>query len=262
MQGMNKDYQKAYIACMQRNRDNDGKNDIDENEIRWYLAAYNQYLGMYVGEPSISAESRLYYYPDTYDPSQNLKHYASSTTSGSVYSNDRGDDQKKNNTTRIIWAEEATTFCTLNQRQNYTGNNVPTDTWNSWDEHTIHYRCVRNLGYDETKGYGYYDNYVTGPSSKPNSGVATINPRFLNFNINSRRDDTSGELNPHTYRPDEMDNKLSGSFEINFDYHPSSSLRMSILAEPEIVSSYSYTYTEKTRTETQTRRYGQWSQST
>ena len=250
LQGMNETYQKAYIACMQRNRDNDGEKDIDDNEIRWYLAAYNQYVGMYVGEASLSAESRMYYYPETYDPSQNLKHYASSTTSGSG-----------TNATRIIWAEEATTFCSLSQRQGYTSNQPPA-SWNDWDKNTVHYRCVRNLGTVDDERYGYYDNYVTGPSTPPLSGTTTIDPRYLNFNINSRRDDTTGELNPHTYRPEEMDNKLSGSFEVNFDYHPSSSLRMSILAEPEIVSSYSYTYTEKTRTETQTRRYGQWSQST
>lgn len=248
MQGMNTDYQKAYIACMQRNRNNNGDNKIDDNEIRWYLAAYNQYVGMYVGEASLSAESRLYYYPETYDPSQNLKHYASSTTSGSG-----------TNATRIIWAEEATTFCSLSQRQGYTSNQPPA-SWNDWSKNTVHYRCVRNLGTVNE----HYDNYVTGPTSKPSSGTTTIDPRYLNFNINSRRDDTSGELNPHTYRPDEMDNKLSGEFEVNFDYHPESNMRMAILAEPAIVSSYSYTYTEETRTETQTRNsnWGRWGQST
>lgn len=248
MQGMNTDYQKAYIACMQRNRNNNGDNKIDDDEIRWYLAAYNQYLGMYVGEASLSAESRMYYYPETYEPGNNLKHYASSTTSGSG-----------ENATRIIWAEEATTYCTLKERKGYRSNQPDSD-WNGWDQDKVHYRCVRNLGTVSQP----YDNYVTGPRSKPSSGTTTIDPIYLNFNINSKRDDTTGELNPHTYRPEEMDNKLSGSFEVNFDYHPSSSLRMSILAEPEIVSSYSYTYTEETRTETQTRRstYGQWGQST
>lgn len=250
LQGMNETYQKAYIACMQRNRDNDGMDDIDENEIRWYLAAYNQYVGMYVGEASLSAESRLYYYPETYDPSQNLKHYASSTTSGSGP-----------NATRIIWAEEATTFCSLSQRQGYTSNQPPA-SWNDWSKNTVHYRCVRNLGTVNE----HYDNYVTGPTSKPSSGTTTIDPRYLNFNINSRRDDTSGELNPHTYRPDEMDNKLSGEFEVNFDYHPESNMRMAILAEPAIVSFYSYTYTERTRTETRTwtgnNWWGSWGEST
>ena len=237
MQGMNKDYQKAYIACMQRNRDNDGKNDIDENEIRWYLAAYNQYVGMYVGEASLSAESRMYYYPETYDPSQNLKHYASSTTSGSG-----------NNATRIIWAEEATTFCSLSQRQGYTSNQPPA-SWNDWSKNTVHYRCVRNLGTVNE----HYDNYVTGPTSKPSSGTTTIDPRYLNFNINSRRDDTSGELNPHTYRPDEMDNKLSGEFEVCFDAHPTSNMEKSITP-----STYNYNIKieERTVTETRPNRYG------
>ena len=237
MQGMNTDYQKAYIACMQRNRNNNGDNNIDDNEIRWYLAAYNQYVGMYVGEASLSAESRLYYYPETYDPSQNLKHYASSTTSGSG-----------NNATRIIWAEEATTFCSLSQRQGYTSNQPPA-SWNDWSKNTVHYRCVRNLGTVNE----HYDNYVTGPTSKPSSGTTTIDPRYLNFNINSRRDDTSGELNPHTYRPDEMDNKLSGEFEVCFDAHPTSNMEKSITP-----STYNYNIKieERTVTETRPNRYG------
>lgn len=239
LQGMNETYQKAYIACMQRNRDNDGMNDIDNNEIRWYLAAYNQYVGMYVGEASLSAESRMYYYPETYDPSQNLKHYASSTTSGSG-----------NNATRIIWAEEATTFCSLSQRQGYTRNQPPA-SWNDWSKNTVHYRCVRNLGTVD----GHYDNYVTGPNSRPSSGTTTIDPLYLNFNINSRRDDTSGELNPHTYRPDEMDNKLSGKFEVCFDAHPTSNMEKSITP-----STYNYNIKieERTVTETRPNRFGDW----
>ena len=166
-----------------------------------------------------------------------MKHYASSTTSGSG-----------NNATRIIWAEEATTFCSLSQRQGYTSNQPPA-SWNDWSKNTVHYRCVRNLGTVNE----HYDNYVTGPTSKPSSGTRTIDPRYLNFNINSRRDDTSGELNPHTYRPDEMDNKLSGEFEVCFDAHPTSNMEKSITP-----STYNYNIKieERTVTETRPNRYG------
>lgn len=241
MQGMNTNYQKAYIACMQRNRDNDGMDDIDDDEIRWYLAAYNQYVGMYIGEASLSPESRLYYYPETYLPYQNLKHYVSSTISG--------------NSPLILWSEEAVSFSTLSNRIDW-GNqdygNAPEvlypneDKWNGWAQSKIHYRCVRNLGTISE----HYDNYVIGPESKPSSGTTTIDPKYLNFNINSKRSDTKNELDPHTYQPDEMDNKLSGAFEVYFDSQPSSNLEKAI-TPPTIT--YTYTYTEQTASITQTR---------
>lgn len=247
LNGMKTDYQKAYVACMQRNRDNDGKKDIDDNEIRWYLAAFNQYRGIYVGEPSLSNESRLYYYPESFDITKNIKHYASSTTSS--------------RSPVIIWAEEGTSNSTLADRISWKdGNDAPEkinkQTWNGWGQKRIHYRCIRNLGIKEINGtidYNSYNNYVESThASKPNSGIVTINPQFLNLNNNSQRNyEGNGELPIHTYKPYESNNKIYGQFEVNFDYHPSSNFGMATGAV--VTKSYTYTYTEETRTETQTR---------
>lgn len=50
----------AYKACLSRNRDLNRNGHIDDNEVRWYLPALNQYLRMGIGAQSLSAEARLY----------------------------------------------------------------------------------------------------------------------------------------------------------------------------------------------------------
>lgn len=53
-------YKDAYKACMSRNRDENGNGTIDENEIKWYLAAVDQYKGMWAGEEAFDADARLF----------------------------------------------------------------------------------------------------------------------------------------------------------------------------------------------------------
>lgn len=53
-------YTGAYKACMSRNRDENGDGTIDENEIKWYLAAVDQYKGMWAGERALDKDMRLF----------------------------------------------------------------------------------------------------------------------------------------------------------------------------------------------------------
>lgn len=53
-------YTGAYKACMSRNRDENGDGTIDENEIKWYLAAVDQYKGMWAGEGALNKDMRLF----------------------------------------------------------------------------------------------------------------------------------------------------------------------------------------------------------
>lgn len=50
----------AYYACLSRNRDLDGDGKIDDDEVRWYLPACNQYLRMNIGTDAMSEASRLF----------------------------------------------------------------------------------------------------------------------------------------------------------------------------------------------------------
>ncbi len=52
--------QVAYSACMSRNRDLNGNGQIDENEIRWYLASLNEYIRMGIGANAISSAAKLF----------------------------------------------------------------------------------------------------------------------------------------------------------------------------------------------------------
>lgn len=57
---MKDDYNYAYAACMQRNRNNNGDDVIDGDEIRWYLASVNQYRTIWLGEKGYPASSALF----------------------------------------------------------------------------------------------------------------------------------------------------------------------------------------------------------
>lgn len=51
---------KAYLACMGRNRDENGDGVIDEGEIKWYLPAINQYEYYWVGWDAIPKDATLF----------------------------------------------------------------------------------------------------------------------------------------------------------------------------------------------------------
>lgn len=53
-------YQGMAYSCLSRNRDNDGDGKVDRNEVRWYLAAADQLVGMWIGNESLSINARLY----------------------------------------------------------------------------------------------------------------------------------------------------------------------------------------------------------
>lgn len=115
--------QTAIRACMLRNRDLNGDNIVQANEIRWYLASIDQLTDIYLGEYALDEQSRLY--PrnaadrvDENGVSQVRWHY----TSSSAVSN-------KNEAWKL-WAEEGASRGGI--------------AFNTGDK--LSYRCVRNLG--------------------------------------------------------------------------------------------------------------------
>lgn len=55
----NKNTVTAEYACFQRNRDLNGNGRIDPYEVRWYLPATNQYIGLWIGQDALPSETRL-----------------------------------------------------------------------------------------------------------------------------------------------------------------------------------------------------------
>ncbi|MDF9829903.1 fimbrial protein [Parabacteroides sp. PF5-6] len=111
-------YAKAYAACMSRNRDEDGDGEIDNDEIKWYLPAIDQYQHLWIGMNALPNAAKLY--PQEFQQRiWDFYHYASS--GGHVY-----------------WAEEGNAV-SFNLGE-YSG---PTLGYGKF-----HVRCARNLKSD------------------------------------------------------------------------------------------------------------------
>lgn len=114
--------QTAIRACMLRNRDLNGDNIVQANEIRWYLASIDQLTDIYIGEYALDEQSRLYprNAADRIDESgisQVRWHYTSSSA-------------KSSSEAWKLWAEEGASRGGIDFETN----------------DKLSYRCVRNLG--------------------------------------------------------------------------------------------------------------------
>lgn len=133
---LNTGFKDALYACVMRNRDLNGDDIIDAEEIRWYLASINQLTDMYIGEYAIDNESRLYpwdpasgIYPDNGEENSVYWHYTSSTAAGE-------------GKPMVLWAEEGA------GKGEYKTKEEDIDGTESKNGVNYAYRCVRNLGID------------------------------------------------------------------------------------------------------------------
>lgn len=105
------EFQNAYAACMSRNRDENGDGSIQENEIKWYLPAINQYMDIWMGTDGLPYGFPLYQGNGEWD------HFISSTNK------------------KIMWGEEGSSFGNANSGgDNFDPKNL---------------RCIRNLGLND-----------------------------------------------------------------------------------------------------------------
>jgi len=186
---MKSDYQRAYLACMQRNRDLNGDGFIEKNEIQWYLPAINQYVGMFIGDGSLSEEAKLYTETDYV-----YKHYVSSTTYG--------------NYPIIYWAEESvseshgTEYNMAEYRSDdgtfqYTNYDHGDDDYYDKEGNRIdrdklvnHYRCMRNLG--SGTPVGIYSKDPNDPSiTVPYLDESSTRPRVRYGELGTHKSDES-----------------------------------------------------------------------
>lgn len=126
-----RDYYYLRYSCLSRNRDNDGNEIIDPDEIRWYMASDLQLIGVFLGSYGIEGDARLYQYSAAEQAAggTNWRQH--------VVASNRYEPQvnmNSNRYARVIWAEEGMNGSSLN----YT-NTGQTSSFST--------RCVRNLGY-------------------------------------------------------------------------------------------------------------------
>lgn len=119
--GLQDGYQDALYAILLRNRDLNGDNIVQPNEIRWYLAAVDQLVDLYLGEYALDDASRLYPQNAADRDRQFYWHY----TSSSRNSNDGN--------AWVLWAEECAALGSYTQSYNTVGG-------------VYAFRCIRNLG--------------------------------------------------------------------------------------------------------------------
>lgn len=144
---LNEGYNNVWYACLGRNRDLDGDNNVDANEIRWYLAAIDQLTDIWIGENSLNEGARLYTAEvcAPHSPGHVRRHVASST----YYDGTDGSTMNSSNNPWVIWAEEGASVGSWNDSKNYNngyrnGNGNVTAPEN--ERNLYEYRCVRNLG--------------------------------------------------------------------------------------------------------------------
>ena len=129
-------YRGLAYSCLTRNRDNNGNHKIDRDEVRWYMAASEQLVGIWVGNEALSLSARLYQQHDpAIDPTLYWRSHVVSSTNKMV-----------------CWAEEGAGSTDMKYDW-YPGS--PYYTWA--DEETAargeSVRCLRNIGtYDGPSG--------------------------------------------------------------------------------------------------------------
>ena len=193
--GLKGDYNRAIYACLIRNRDLNGDNVVDADEIRWYLASINQLVDIYLGEYALDEPSRLYPRDAVDRPGafEDVRwHYTSS-------SYDQANDPW------VLWSEEGASV------GRKFGNNKDSEGVNG---EYYSYRCLRNLGLPLNK-----------PDQEPEDLVKvyqTSNGGYQidlsNMNVNSRRTNLETELAAHNER--QSDNRPYACFEVHPDYFP------------------------------------------
>ena len=115
-------YKNAYSACMSRNRDLNGNELIDENEIRWFLPSLNEYIRMGIGNNGISSAAQLYMGDKT--TMKKSSYPTSYVNDGALYYTSSEDAK------RVYWAIEMGSYGAVNE-------------WSGSGPFPI--RCIRNL---------------------------------------------------------------------------------------------------------------------
>lgn len=161
-------YRNIWYACLLRNRDLDGDDIVDPEEIRWYLASIDQLSDIWIGEDAIP-NAKLY----TTEIENNFvkgQHLASSS-----YYNGTPSD------TWLLWAEEGVSRSQRNINWQWRRN--------EHDDRAYAYRCIRNLGLtlvNDNDIPEYNDYVITGNNTRIANGETytelTIDVSRLNAN--------------------------------------------------------------------------------
>lgn len=157
-------YNDPSYACALRNRDLDGDGTIDQNEVLWYLASLDQMTDMWIADPAMPADKKLYdeNNPDGYyvhgGYTYPASHYVTSTLKGG-------------SSPWVYWAEEYGATSTHSSAIGW--SQAPL----SDGEAVVSLRCVRHFGQPYTSTEMPQD-YITVTEST--SSDSTIDLKYIN----------------------------------------------------------------------------------
>lgn len=199
-------YRKAYLACMSRNRDDNGNGEIEQSEMKWYLASINQYQDLWIGNAGINQDAHLYTYPATPE----VTHY---------FSNSKG---------QIFWAEEGAAVSPYAEHGGRFSNNR---------KHAV--RCLRNLNVESEADQNQYIATNNDVLNVDYAKVTKVDGKYVveldGLNSNALRGYRTEVLTRHTER--EEQNKPYSSFTINDQLTRPSDLRSGQYTWTNIINS-------------------------
>lgn len=174
---LNDSYRNAVYACMLRNRDEDGNDRIDSDELKWYLAAIDQLVDLYIGEWALNQASRLY----PFDPAAG-DYPPSNTSSNTVYWHYTSSSANAGESYHpwVLWAEEGASIGSYDK---------PKDDSDSkrFVNDRYSYRCLRNLGEGDPQDFVQIDGN-------------TINLSWLNPDARREKSDNANALDAHNQK--------------------------------------------------------------
>ncbi len=178
--GLVGDYNDPSYACALRNRDLNGDGTINQNEVLWYLASLDQMTDMWIADPAMPADKKLYdednpdgYYsdPDANNVKTPATHYITSSLKGG-------------NSPWVYWAEEYGATSTHDNARGWDKAPVLEENYYqglrdpSLSKSIVSLRCVRNFGAPYTSTAVPQDFIVV--QQPTSSADGTIDLKYIN----------------------------------------------------------------------------------
>lgn len=171
-------YKSVWFACLGRNRDLNGDNIVQLDEIRWYLASVDQLTDIFIAEAAVP-NAKLYSQNAT-SASVPLEHVISSTYNTITTTTGNWGNRSTTMSPWIIWAEEGASRGNLGHE----GESGP-----------YTYRCLRNLGLSLNAKDNDLDDYVQ--PSEESTRTVTIGRETVTY---TERTIDLSRLEPNTLR--------------------------------------------------------------
>ena len=194
-------YRDIWHACMIRNRDLNGNNVIDPEEVRWFLASIDELTDLWIGEATMPSEAKLYG-PNPKAPSAVAGTYCLHVASSSYNRNTNSSGGTNTYTNpSVIWAEEGASKGASFESK---GFNVTKENYT--------YRCVRYLGISLDDIRETPEDYVV--ATKQSNGNYILSMSKLGRLAKRTAYDQGMELPDHKEREANNNNKPYEKFEV------------------------------------------------